>query len=253
MTSTEWSIQEVAKAAGTTSRTLRHYDGLGLLPPTRVGGNGYRYYDQDALVRLQRILLLRDLGLGLPDIGDVLDDRTGRTEALRGHIDRLRQEGRRIERQIAAVERTLTALHDGGEIMPDTMFDGFDHAQHEDEVRERWGDAAWEDGARWWESQTPEQQRAFQREGNDLIADWRAAADAGVDPAGERGQGLARRQADWLRRTPGVPTEEAEFAERLRCLGEMYVADARFAATYGGPVKAAFVRDALMAYAGPRT
>ena len=60
------SIQDIARLAGTTSRTLRHYDDIGLLEPSRIGANGYRYYDQHALVRLQRILLLRDLGLGLP-------------------------------------------------------------------------------------------------------------------------------------------------------------------------------------------
>ena len=62
----DWSIQEIAKLAGTTSRTLRHYDDLGLLPPTRIGGNGYRYYDEAALVRLQRIMLLRELGSDCP-------------------------------------------------------------------------------------------------------------------------------------------------------------------------------------------
>ncbi|MGH9217613.1 MAG: MerR family transcriptional regulator, partial [Acidimicrobiales bacterium] len=66
----EWSIQDLARAAGTTSRTLRHYGEVGLLEPSRVGSNGYRYYDQDSLVRLQRILLLRDLGLGLPAIAE---------------------------------------------------------------------------------------------------------------------------------------------------------------------------------------
>jgi len=45
----EWSIQDIARAAGTTSRTLRHYGQLGLLAPSRTGSNGYRYYDQDAL------------------------------------------------------------------------------------------------------------------------------------------------------------------------------------------------------------
>src|SRR6478735_804597 len=69
----DWSIQEVARLAGTTSRTLRHYDAVGLLPPSRVAANGYRHYDADALVRLQRILLLRDLGLGLPAIREALD------------------------------------------------------------------------------------------------------------------------------------------------------------------------------------
>jgi DNA-binding transcriptional MerR regulator len=69
----EWSIQEVARVSGTTSRTLRHYDDIGLLKPARVGSNGYRFYDPGALARLQRILLLRGLGLGLPDIRRVLD------------------------------------------------------------------------------------------------------------------------------------------------------------------------------------
>ena len=54
----ERSIQELAKLAGTTSRTLRHYDEIGLLKPSSIGANGYRYYDDRSLVRPQRILLL---------------------------------------------------------------------------------------------------------------------------------------------------------------------------------------------------
>ena len=61
----EITIQQLAKAAGTTSRTLRHYDSVGLVSPSRIGSNGYRYYDDRSLVRLQRVLLLRELGLGL--------------------------------------------------------------------------------------------------------------------------------------------------------------------------------------------
>ncbi|XTR50801.1 MerR family transcriptional regulator [Pseudarthrobacter sp. So.54] len=68
----EWSVQQIAGVAGTTGRTLRHYDTIGLLKPGRTGGNGYRFYDQAALVRLQRILLLRDLGPGLPGLAGVL-------------------------------------------------------------------------------------------------------------------------------------------------------------------------------------
>src|SRR4029078_7165000 len=79
----EASIQEVARLTGTTSRALRHYDAIGLLPPSRVGDNGYRWYDDRALVRLQRILLLRGLGLGLPDIGRVLSREQDETAALR--------------------------------------------------------------------------------------------------------------------------------------------------------------------------
>ena len=70
MTAQDWSIQEIARLVGTTSRTLRHYDEIGLLPPARIAANGYRHYDEAALVRLQRILLLRELGLGLPAIAE---------------------------------------------------------------------------------------------------------------------------------------------------------------------------------------
>lgn len=47
----EWSTHQVVEATGITSRTLRHYDQIGLLPPTRTGAGGLRYYDQLALVR----------------------------------------------------------------------------------------------------------------------------------------------------------------------------------------------------------
>lgn len=47
----DWSIQEIARLTGTMSRTLRHYDAIGLLPPTSIAANGYRCYDEAALVR----------------------------------------------------------------------------------------------------------------------------------------------------------------------------------------------------------
>jgi DNA-binding transcriptional MerR regulator len=95
----EWSIQQISKIAGTTSRTLRHYDDVGLLAPSRIGHNGYRYYDPSALVRLQRILLLRELGLGLPQIADVLDREASEVPALEGHLAWLRQEQGRLARK----------------------------------------------------------------------------------------------------------------------------------------------------------
>lgn len=79
----EWPIQEIARSAGTTSRTLRHYGDIGLLRPSRVGNNGYRYYDQDCLLRLQRILLLRELGLSLPAIAEILDGQRDTVSARR--------------------------------------------------------------------------------------------------------------------------------------------------------------------------
>jgi phosphoribosylaminoimidazole-succinocarboxamide synthase len=127
MTSTEHSIQEVARLAGTTSRTLRHYDEVGLLAPSRVGSNGYRYYDAESLVRLQRILLLREMGLGIPAIAQVLNGDTADVDAFRSHLNWLKQEQSRLDRQIASVERTIRSLQKGEKILAEQMFDGFEH------------------------------------------------------------------------------------------------------------------------------
>ena len=98
----DWSIQEVARLAGVTSRTLRHYGDAGLVPPSRTGAGGIRYYDADALVRLQRVLLLRGLGLGIPAIAEVLAGQTDDAAALGVHLERLRAEHARFGRRIAS-------------------------------------------------------------------------------------------------------------------------------------------------------
>ena len=53
-----WPINEIAKITGLTSRTLRHYDAIGLLTPTWTSDSGRRYYTERDLLRLQEILLL---------------------------------------------------------------------------------------------------------------------------------------------------------------------------------------------------
>jgi DNA-binding transcriptional MerR regulator len=247
----ERSIQDIARLAGTTSRTLRHYDDIGLLAPSRIGENGYRYYDRDALVRLQRILLLRDLGLGLPAIADVLRNQTDAAPALRNHLSWLRDERARLARQIGAVESTIQAMEGGEQIMAEDMLDGFDHTQYKDEVEERWGKQAYAKSDAWWRSKSPAEKKEWQESQKRLAADWSDAALRGADPASDEAQALAQRHFDWLAGIPGTPGSDANGPTRtyLTGLGEMYVADPRFGANYGGVVGAAFVRDALRIYA----
>ncbi|RFA10573.1 MerR family transcriptional regulator [Subtercola boreus] len=242
----EWPIQQIAALAGTTSRTLRHYGDLGLLAPSRIGANGYRYYDQTALVRLQRILMLRRLGLGLPAVAEVLANQTDPMSALDAHLDGLRLEQQRIARQITAVEATLDALQKGTPLMAETMFDGFDHAQYEPEVTERWGGSACAASDSWWRGLTDDRQREFQAEGRATAAAFGALNLAGAEPTGPEAQALARCHVAWLAEATGSVS-----AEYLVGLGDLYVADDRFGRTYDrhGPGTAAFVRDALRAFA----
>ena len=157
----EWSIQQIARAAGTTSRTLRHYGQVGLLAPSRIGSNGYRFYDESALLRLQRILLLRELGLGLPEITKVLAGEQDPVSALGLHLRFLQSEQHRLTRQIASVETTLRKLKGGKQLMPAEVFDGFDHTRYREEVIERWGQDAYDRADRWWTSLSEEDKQQF--------------------------------------------------------------------------------------------
>jgi len=247
----EWSIQQIAKLAGTTSRTLRHYDDIGLLVPTSVGHNGYRHYDQAALVRLQRILLLRDLGLGLPQIADVLSRETSEESALEGHLAWLRQEQDRLARQIGSVESTIRALKGGEGLMAENMFDGFDHTQYKDEVEDRWGKDAYARSDAWWRGMDAAEKAAWKARTEQMGLDWMAVAEAGALPESDEAQDLARRHVEWLTGIPGTPAAApgGDVKAYVIGLGEMYVADPRFAKNYGGEGGATFVRDALRIYA----
>jgi MerR family transcriptional regulator, thiopeptide resistance regulator len=241
----EYGIAEVARLAGTTSRTLRHYGDVGLLEPSRVGANGYRYYDTAALTRLQRILMLRQLGLGVAAIAEVLD-LADDTSALRAHLKWLRAESERLDRQIASVERTITSIEREVPIMASEMLDGFDHTQFKEEVEQRWGAQAYAESDSWWRGLTPDGQQAFMAEHVAIAAEWAElrAREAPID--GAEAQALARRHHAWIAAGWG---DRHPSADQLAGLADMYVADDRFAANYGGTEVAAYVRDSLTHFA----
>lgn len=252
----DWSIQEIARLAGTTSRTLRHYDDIGLLAPSRIAANGYRHYDQNALVRLQRILLLRELGLGLPQIAEALRPSAGpkggleEASALQTHLAYLREEQNRLARQIEAVETTIDGLRGGEHLMAEKMFDGFDHTRYREEVKERWGKDAYAESDRWYRGMTAEEKERWMQRAADLGRDWIAGAESGIAPDSVEAQELARRHVEWLRSVPGTPAASGgDVKGYVLGLGDMYVADPRFGANYGGAEGAEFVRDALAVYA----
>lgn len=242
------TITEVSRATGLSSRALRHYEALGLICSSRAN-NGYRTFDDSALVTLQRIVVLRELGVGLARTAEILAQPGSAAMALAMHASELRAQRDRLDRQIQALERSAIALELGEPIMSADPFDGFDHTVHEAEVTERWGADAYRQGDRWWRSMSAAERADWQTAQVQLAADWTAAAASGTDPTGPAGQSLAARHADWLRSIPGTPSGPRELPDYLRGLGDLYVADERLAANYGGAAGAAFVRDALAAYA----
>jgi DNA-binding transcriptional MerR regulator len=118
-----YGIGLVARLAQVSVRTLRHYDDLGLLKPSYVDPlTGYRHYTPEQVLRLHRILVLRDLGVPLAQIGRLIDDDVT-VEQLRG-ILRLRQaeararlaaqseQLRRVEIRLAQLEEASVADYD---------------------------------------------------------------------------------------------------------------------------------------------
>ena len=241
----DWPIQQLARLSGTTSRTLRHYGDIGLLEPSRIGSNGYRYYDQAGLVRLQRILLLRELGVGLQAIAHIVHDGDS-ADALVGHLQALREERKRLDRQIRAVESTIEKMKGGEQLMAEESLDGFDHTAYREEVESRWGHEAYASGDAWWRSMSESDKKQWAARQAHLGADWAAAAASGVAPDSAEAQALAQRQFDWLSQVPGIPPLNRQYFVGL---GELYVADDRYAANYGGIVGATFVRDAMSIFA----
>jgi len=69
-----YQVSEVARIAGVSVRALHHYDAIGLLVPSGRTEAGYRLYDDEDLLRLQQILIGRELGMPLEEIKRSLDD-----------------------------------------------------------------------------------------------------------------------------------------------------------------------------------
>ena len=89
----EYSIQELSRLSGVTTRALRWYDQIGLLKPSRVAESGYRYYGPAEVDRLQDILFYRALGVELARIKECLDGLSfNRLAALQSHLAALEAE-----------------------------------------------------------------------------------------------------------------------------------------------------------------
>lgn len=71
-----YRIGEISKLYNISSDILRHYEKIGLISPDFIGENGYRYYSKNQIWKLNNIRNLRNLGLGLVEIKEFLDERS---------------------------------------------------------------------------------------------------------------------------------------------------------------------------------
>ncbi len=238
----------LARLAGVTSRTLRHFDAIGLLTPAWTADNGRRYYAEAELRRLQHILVLRELGTPLETIARILDaaDPDTTLALLREHLAAVEAEAERYLTLAETIGRTIASLEEGTPMNADDLFEGFDHREHEGEARERWGDESVGRSNAAWKALGPAGQKAHLAE-HTAIAEGVAALAAADDPDPREPalQDLVARHHAWIS-VFWVPDREAYTG-----LGAMYVDDHRFRATYDkfGDGTAELLRDGIAVWA----
>lgn len=239
-----WSTSEVAAMSKVSSRTLRHYDQIGLLEPASTAPNGYRHYGRAQLHRLQRILLLRGLGLRLDTIAEVLEGQTDQVEALTAHHRWLLAERDRMNRLASTVASTINALKRGETMNAQEMFTGFEGNPYEEEAIARWGKEAVGRSNAKYAALTKEQKQAMSDEAAAINAELARCFNAGLAADDGAVQAAVGRHYAW------VSFHWTPDAERYVGLGQMYVDDLRFAANYekaGVPV--AYMLAAMKVYA----
>ena len=236
--------------AGITPRTLHHYDAIGLLKPSQVGENGYRYYGEDALLRLQQILFYRELGLPLEDIRKILGspdfDVLG---ALLNHKDALKTRVRRLNQLIRTVENTIVYLKGEGSMDEKSLFRGFteeEEKKYTREAAELYDPQSVKASAKKWGAYTAAEKKRIGDEGNQVYKDILASMPKGAaSPEAQACIARWRRHIEYF----WVPDDE-----QLLGLAELYIADARFRANFDriDPRLAEFMRAAVKVYVEKR-
>lgn len=236
----KWTVKQVSQLAGLTVRTLHHYDQIGLLKPAFVAENGYRYYNQENLARLQEILLFRELDFPLKDIQQLLDvTEVNRQQVLRDHITLLELKRERLDRIINHA-RLLTEK--GGEVMDFRAFDSSQLDAYKAEAKERWGQTA--AYAEFEERYDAIKDQVFAQEMQAIFEAFGKMQSLEADHPDVQAQ-VANLQA-YITENFYTCTKEI-----LQNLGLMYVEDERFSANIdraGGPGTAAFVSQAIVIY-----
>lgn len=227
------TVGQVSARLGVTVRALHHWDEIGLSRPSLRTAAGYRLYTADDLERLHRIVVYREIGLGLDRIRAVLDDsaadvpgalRAQRTQVAE-RIARLQQLGTGLDRMIEAHERGLLLTVEQQAAIFGPRWDPDGPAQ----ARQRYGDTTqWRQYAERAASRGPEEWQAVADAMAGLDRALGEAMDAYVAPGSPEANRLVERHRE-------VFASYFPLTRQMQvCLGRMYEADPGFAAHYDG-------------------
>jgi DNA-binding transcriptional MerR regulator len=227
------TVGQASARLGVTVRALHHWDDIGLARPSLRTAAGYRLYTAGDLERLHRIVVYRELGLGLDRIRAVLDDSTADVpDALRAQrkqvterIDRLQQLGAGLDRMIDAHEHGLLLTVEQQAAILGPRWNPDWPAQ----ARQRYGATTqWQQYAERSAARGPEEWQTVADEVADFDRALGDAMDAGVEPGSPEANQLVERHRE-------VFASYFPLTGQMQvCLARMYEADPGFAAHYDG-------------------
>lgn len=197
-------IQQFAKLAGVTVRALHHYDRLKLLSPAHRSERGYRLYCHEDFGRLERILVLRYLGLSLREIAALLNSPGDRdaerlTVTLVRQRAALRERREGLDRVLRTIEHAQHRAQDPAEpewLLYQTILKEIQMQQATDWRAKYYSPEAFEALRSQRAAMTPEQKADAGARWRALLADVQSALDREVPPDSAEGRALVAR---WIR------------------------------------------------------
>ena len=241
-------IKEFAELTGVSVRTLHYYDEIGLLKPSYVDEqNGYRFYDENSLERMQEILFYRELDFPLKSIAEILaSPNYDKQKALAQQKRLLTIKKNRLERLIAALEQA-----EKGEITM-SAFDNSEYEtarqQYEDEAKQRWGGTdAYKESQAKTAGYSKDKWNDVLAGMNGIFAEFSECKKCSESADSDTAQSLVKKLQDYI---------TANFyhctGDILAGLGQMYICDERFRNNIDslGEGTAEFVSEAIKIYCG---
>ncbi len=251
MRETGLTVGAVARLAGTTVRTLHHYEEIGLLVPSGRSDAGYRLYDDAGIDRLTRILYYRELDFPLVDIAQLLDAQdVDPGSHLRRQRALLQERIDRLRTLMDAIDRETEALMKGHNLTAGQkleVFGAFDPDQHDDEARTRWGDTdAWRQSRRRTSAYTADDWLRIRAESDEITGRFVHLMNSGVPATSREAMDFAEMHRQHITQAYYDCGHDIHAA-----LAAMYVSDPRFTASIDAAAQglAAYMRDAILANA----
>ncbi|HGD0495965.1 TPA: MerR family transcriptional regulator [Streptococcus agalactiae] len=233
------TVKEISHISGISVRTLHYYDEIDLLPPSFVGENGYRYYDDESLIKLQEILLFKELEFPLKKIKEIMDSPNYvRNQALLDQIRWLELKKQRLEEVIEHAK----SIQRGKNMSDFTAYNQEELEAFQEEARTRWGDT---DSYKEFENSYSKNDFSMISQAmSQIFKDFGQLKE--LSPTDEKVQKQVQILQDYI---------TAQFYnctnDLLASLGIMYIQDERFQRSidnWGGQGTALFVSKAIDSY-----